>query len=305
MKKAKIFVPDEIEDIVARYLKMETVEKIRKYYKVRTDIIKNILIENGITIRKSSEYFDASGMSRNKKYNYDEHYFENIDSPIKAYWLGFIYADGSVNPRVGKMGGTKGGTFEFTLKESDKYVLENLRYDMNANIPITSRSVFLKETGKTYNAVRLVFSSISIVNDLIKHGCVPNKSLILNFPEHIDALYHRDFIRGYFDGDGCIRYYENRNFHMSMQGTEEFLNSVKKILEKEGIKCSSVQTTKSKVHVIQFTGRDNLSKIFDYFYEGADRFLDRKRNEFIKSIHNYNIKNNFSDFLNLSLKIKV
>lgn len=40
--------------------------------------------------------------------------------------------------------------------------------------------------------------------DLCKHGCVPNKSLILTFPRTIpDNLIHH-FIRGYFDGDGSV-----------------------------------------------------------------------------------------------------
>ena len=32
-----------------------------------------------------------------KKYFYDDNYFEKIDSEDKAYYLGFLYADGYVN----------------------------------------------------------------------------------------------------------------------------------------------------------------------------------------------------------------
>lgn len=40
--------------------------------------------------------------------------------------------------------------------------------------------------------------------DLSKHGCVPNKSLILKFPTTLPNELVNDFIRGYFDGDGSV-----------------------------------------------------------------------------------------------------
>ena len=45
-------------------------------------------------------------------------------------------------------------------------------------------------------------------NDLIKQGCVPNKSLILTFPNkhQVPKNLINHFIRGYFDGDGSISY---------------------------------------------------------------------------------------------------
>lgn len=37
-------------------------------------------------------------------YYYDEEYFKNINSPEKAYWLGFIAADGNIYRREGHAG---------------------------------------------------------------------------------------------------------------------------------------------------------------------------------------------------------
>ena len=46
-------------------------------------------------------------------------------------------------------------------------------------------------------------TSDKMFSDLCKHGCVPNKSLILTFPVITEELIPH-FIRGYFDGDGGI-----------------------------------------------------------------------------------------------------
>jgi intein/homing endonuclease len=41
-------------------------------------------------------------------------------------------------------------------------------------------------------------------DDLVKHGCVEKKSLILQFPKDLSQELISHFVRGYFDGDGCI-----------------------------------------------------------------------------------------------------
>lgn len=50
------------------------------------------------------------------------------------------------------------------------------------------------------------FSSLSLCKDLTKLGAKRNKSLTLEFPsdEIVPKKYKHHFIRGYFDGDGCI-----------------------------------------------------------------------------------------------------
>ena len=54
--------------------------------------------------------------------------------------------------------------------------------------------------------VKLKISNKHIGNSLINKGCIPKKSLILEFPNlsQVPKFLIRHFIRGYFDGDGCI-----------------------------------------------------------------------------------------------------
>lgn len=81
------------------------------------------------------------------------------------------------------------------------------------------------------NRARLTITNKKIAKDLIKCGCIPNKSLVLKFPdERIFASKDliRHFIRGYFDGDGCISYLETKYCRprCTILGTKSMLESI-------------------------------------------------------------------------------
>jgi hypothetical protein len=117
-----------------------------------------------------------------EKHFFNENYFDKIDNSNKAYWLGFLYADGNVYVGKGKNGNTKGGTVELSLKREDEYHLYNFATDINGNnIPVEQRTIKLE--GKEYFASRLALNSITMCKHLIELGCVPNKSLNLTFPK--------------------------------------------------------------------------------------------------------------------------
>ena len=88
-------------------------------------------------------------------------YFENIDTEEKAYWLGFLYADGSVGSAEDKI--------ELGLAEKDLKQIEKFKECLGLKNKICYR-----EATKSY---RISFRSQSCKQDLIKQGCVPKKSL--------------------------------------------------------------------------------------------------------------------------------
>ncbi len=55
-------------------------------------------------------------------------------------------------------------------------------------------------------------------NDLIGHGATIRKSLTLTFPTHLDEKLIKHFLRGYFDGDGCINYRPQYGFIPNLIG---------------------------------------------------------------------------------------
>lgn len=138
--------------------------------------------------------------------NYDENYFEIIDTPQKAYFLGLMYADGYVSHSKRLLGNNKiyiCYKMSISLQEQDKSILELFKRELkrpNELIKIINKDISINR------AIQYCFtvSGQKIHDDLVKHGCVENKSLILQFPKTVPEKLMSHFIRGYFDGDGCI-----------------------------------------------------------------------------------------------------
>jgi hypothetical protein len=103
-------------------------------------------------------------VNRKSKYSYDENFFEIIDSEEKAYWLGFLLADGNNTKR----------TLRFRLKLEDKYILERFLKSINGNIPIKEDKVNLN--GKIIFSCNLTISSVKMCKDVEKYGIIPNKT---------------------------------------------------------------------------------------------------------------------------------
>ena len=82
----------------------------------------------------------------------------------------------------------------------------------------------------------------TFVNGLIKQGCTPKKSKILQFPK-IPKQLHPHFIRGYFDGDGSVFMgksgYNKGKWGFSIaSGSEDFLLTLKNLMDHESITTS-------------------------------------------------------------------
>ena len=144
-----------------------------------------------------------------------------------------------------------------------------------------------------------MINSIEFVNDLIKLGAIPNKSLILKFPtdEQVPSYLLNHFIRGYFDGDGSISYSEKRNrWIFQIIGTLEFLSKIKDIFMYYGVSdCKLVMEKRSghkKIFYLTYGGAikyknnrnnyktNNCKIIYNYIYNNFDIFLNRKKEKF-------------------------
>lgn len=64
------------------------------YYKSSTELSKEL----NISASTIAGFWRREGLKGKKRrvYHYNEHYFQNIDAPEKAYWLGFLAADGCI-----------------------------------------------------------------------------------------------------------------------------------------------------------------------------------------------------------------
>jgi TusA-related sulfurtransferase/intein-encoded DNA endonuclease-like protein len=272
---------EDIKKIIELYNSGKCAETIRKKYCVRNTTITDILKNNDIKIKKTYEYYTSKEMATQRKYYFDEDIFENIDTHDKAYWLGFLFADGNVYVPKGKEGGSKGIRIEITLKEEDYYHLQNFSQFLHSNYPVKQKIV--KLNGKEILVYRIAVNSVKMGNDLIKHGCVPNKSLILEYPNNLDEKYFGSFLCGYFDGDGCLSFsqYEDGKYanSVAIMGTLEFLSIIKLKLNNLGIKTSDVYKTESKAFNLRISNYSHAD-FYNLIYNKASYMLGRKFDKF-------------------------
>lgn len=217
---------------------------------------------NKKSIKKLSKEEISQKQSQNaRKYNINQDYFKTWSSNM-AYILGLWFADGCIYG--GKM-------FDITLHKKDKYILKRIAEE-------------LKYEGNLYDYVdrqasRINFSFKVIYDDIIALGGVENKSLIISFPK-IPEKYLPDFIRGYFDGDGCIMNLKNNRLNSAFTcGNKQFLIDLLKILkEKAGVIGGSFDDTS---YSLRFGKRDTIL-LGNYIYKNnPELFLLRKKQKFI------------------------
>ena len=254
------FSPSQVAEMVQMYDTGMAAGRIATVYGTDTSTVSRRLRAAGVSIRTPSE-------SR-VIYRCDADAFER-STDESAYWLGFLLADGCV---------TAGRRFTLSvaLKESDRPHLDNLRTFLQAEAPI-------KHDPKRKSA-SLVVSSERLVASLMSRGCGPRKSATLRFPP--SGLLHRQhFVRGVFDGDGCISAYRRPYVQptVSFVGAPPFLAGLRDVI------CSDVGLTANKLYtagrsevakVLAWTGCGNASRMYRYLYESGGPCLHRKRARF-------------------------
>lgn len=230
------------------------------------------------------------------KYKYNKDYFSKVDTADKAYWLGFLYADGSIN-RYYKNEKLKSMTLELGLSYKDKEHLEKFKQCLDSNIPIFEKTN--KTNGKEYKSVRIQLNNTKICYDLWDLGCTPSKTYDIKFPTYdiVPKEFMKDFIRGFFDGDGCISVSEmNGKPHIFtiITGMSDMLQSISDFLISE--KIISVQpkiykdNRRNSTYDMCIHGKDTNKDFLDYLYKDSDLYLDRKYKQYIDFYKDYNDK---------------
>lgn len=213
-----------------------------------------------------------------RKYELREDYFDKIDSAEKAYFLGLLYADGNVAK----------GNFRIELTGSDKPLLERFRdaIYLDSNRPLYRVRGKIKQWGQKRCRTRLgyclaVFSS-KIADALIKHGCGPKKTDVIRFPfGSLPEQYYRDFIRGYFDGDGCITSTHSKykksvytQYTLSFCANDDFGRDLFDVLDKMGFKFF---INKYVLTIVSTSDKMTIHRFYNQVWYDGCLCLERKR----------------------------
>lgn len=207
-----------------------------------------------------------------RKHNLNESYFRVIDTPAKAYILGFSYADANVSSNK--------YTYCVKLTSGDKAVLEFIKNEIQLTDEIKNiDETMVHETGnlRKRQSMLLVNSKI-FCSHLINAGVFPKKSLILKPPKIVPEL-EQFFILGYFDGDGCVNRSTPNSPQIHFRGTLEVMQFIQDVLHKEtGLGKNKMFQDKKNVNNFKliWNGTKNCLKFFEYAYKDAPFFLARK-----------------------------
>lgn len=196
-----------------------------------------------------------------ENYIVDDNFFKEIDTEKKAYWLGFIYADGSVRNDKGSH------QLNIELNEVDFNHLKKFRRDIKSNKPIKKR--------KNRPMCSISINSKEIVSDLFNIGCVKNKTEYGFLDKNIlkDDLTKKAFLRGYLDGDGFIDKGSKWRIVYTVK-SEKLLNLLLELLNEYGIH-TKVYDLKS-YYRINIERKNDFLKLLDILYKDAKVYLDRK-----------------------------
>ena len=204
------------------------------------------------------------------KHKLNKDYFKTIDTENKAYWLGFIAADGCIY----KMSKTA-YRFQINLKADDINHLIAFNNEIESDYDIITKAV-----GKS-EACQLKIASKEFTEHLIALGITPRKSLTIQMPELRDDLY-KHFIRGYFDGDGCITYSKRANkdtyrYKFSIIGGEPMLEAIN---NKMNLDLSIYDINHSEAVDLSTANKNKIIAIYDYLYKDATIYLESKKEKF-------------------------
>lgn len=274
-----VFSNDELEYIKREYINGISSTKIGKALNVSHKVILKALRRMNVDINQSRS---------SRKYNVESDYFDIIDTQNKAYILGLLFADG--NNCISK------GNIRIALQEDDVEILEKIRKEMHYEKELTYIDYSNKnDFGYTYkNQYKIDIYSTHMCKSLEKVGMIPNKSLILRFPD-IDKSLYRHFIRGYYDGDGSIcrqiKSVNNHSINITITSTLLFCEKVSDILKKELNINSHVYDASCHngvTKVLAITGRNNCKHFLDWIYEDSKMYLQRKYNRYCEYYNVYN-----------------
>jgi len=277
-------------DAVNKYNNSDiTVLNLAKEYGISPPSMNSLLRTRGVKIRNFRGYY-------NVKYTINGNYFEKIDTEDKAYFLGLLYADG--------YNSEDRGSIQLKLQIADLHILETFNKFLGSNRPIAKVDYYFKK-GLGQIQYRLYVNNKKMSKDLAKLGCFQAKSLTLKFPteEQVPSHLIRHFIRGYFDGDGCICLYKNKNskkinvsISSSMVFCQKLIEVIRANVDVGGICENHHINTKHNIlsGLIAFSGRKQAIRFLDWIYKDAKVFFFRKYNKY-KEMKKNTFKYKFTD----------
>lgn len=240
-----------------------------------------------------------------RKYEVIDNFFQEINSEIKAYLLGFFLADGtySLGARC-----TNSYKFQIRLQHEDVNVINMYQQEIVPTKPIINHPAYVDKNNVVHKETNSsTWTSKLMGQHLQEYNIYPQKTYDLNFTfpfEKIPLEYLWDFIRGFFDGDRQISY--SNKTHQStfaLYGTSyDFMHQLGELFEKEfdvQMRIEGIQKSKMMLYTLRFHSnfkrKTFIENLYIKFYKNKNYFLKRKQEKFLNYLL-FKYRDNLEDY---------
>ena len=221
----------------------------------------------------------------NRRHSLNTHFFDTIHTENQAYWLGFLWADGSWSKTAPRCSGPN--RLNLSQKLSEVNHLQLFLDTIDADYPIRQ----LNNGYGSGSAMTVNINSRPLCISLERLGFA-RKDQRIHIPPIPSSLLHH-FVRGYFDGDGCLSVYQqtignaviNRQ-EWSLTGHPEFIANIRRLIEQNvdvshRVKIKTYKRT-DKAVTLRYGRKSDIVALYDYLYQDATVYLDSKYQQFVE-----------------------
>ena len=248
---------------------------------------KNIGIKYSIDKRRVQKWARQKGVerSRNESHRFsifNENYFDDINTPAKAYWLGFLYADAYNDDIV--------NTVCLALKKDD---IDHL-YKLSDALSIKRNQISYKKNKEGHEYCTLRIYSKHICNKLTELGYPRAKSFIIKYPQWLRDNLHNHFIRGLFDGDGSLKCNKKtKEWTWRLTSTKDICDPINILFSKElslYTQTYYISDSENNTWQMETAGNEKIHKILKWLYNDSteDIRLSRKYYRYEKLVDQQN-----------------
>ena len=281
------------------------IEKLEKEFKeedynkyINKDLtLSNLADKYQVSKYYLSQFFKLKNYKTRKKLKEEyvkDDIFEKINCPENAYILGFYIADGCIN----------GNRFSIRISAKDRDLLEKIKNYISPISKINDIPEKINKQGIKSNAMcDFSIRNDKIVNSLINLGLGYNKTYSnKSIKNVVPKEFMWDFIRGYFDGDGCIscslthkkhqlksgelKIYSHLNIGFTIISKDKFiLEEMNDFMKSQEIDSYIYPDNKNNFLIGTHSEKEIL-KIYNKLYTKCNLYLKRKLEKFQKIIEN-------------------
>jgi hypothetical protein len=257
--KNEVFTDDEIPRIVQLYIDGVSAKSLGQKYSIDKRRVQR-WANNQDVLRSKNESHRVTPLN--------ETYFDVVTVGM-AYWLGFFYADVYNSQSV--------NTVTLALQARDKLHLEKLATVLQ--LPL-EKITYSKVDKHAHNTLKMY--SKYMCEKLTELGCPQGKSFLIKYPDWLPSELYNHFIRGLFDGDGCLTFRKKqREWKWSLMSTKEVCEAIHDIFMKElglNVPVRYASETGHNTYNMETSGNEKIAKIMKWLYANStdDIRLTRK-----------------------------